>query len=128
MNILLDTHAAIWFIADNERLPENSKLLISNPDNGCFVSSATLWEMGIKYSLGKLRLQTELDQVFQIFFETGFQLLPIQPEHIVVNSELDFHHRDPFDRFIISQAIHKNYLIISGDELFSKYGVKVIWD
>jgi len=128
MNILLDTHTAIWFIANDKRLPRNSRELISNPDNDCLISTATLWEMGIKYSLGKLRLQIELDKVYQIFFETGFQLLPIKPDHIVTNSNLPFHHRDPFDRIIISQAIHENYTIISGDELFSRYDVIVIWD
>lgn len=128
MNILLDTHTAIWFIANDERLPNKSKKLISNPDNGCFVSIATLWKMGIKFSLGKLKLQTELDRVFRIFFETGFQLLPIKPDHIVTNSNLAFHHRDPFDRIIISQAVHENYTIISGDAFFSRYNVIVIWD
>jgi len=102
--------------------------LIVNPENDCFVSTGTLWEMGIKYSLGKLKLKTDLDRVFQIFFETGFQLLPIKPGHIVTNSNLAFHHRDPFDRIIISQAIHENYTIISGDVIFSNYNVKVIWD
>ena len=128
MNILLDTHTAIWFIANDERLPMKSSKLIVNPENDCFISTGTLWEMGIKYSLGKLKLKTDLDRVFQIFFETGFKLLPITPDHIVTNSNLAFHHRDPFDRIIISQAIHENYTIISGDVIFSNYNVKVIWD
>lgn len=127
MNFLLDTHTAIWFITDDDRLPEKLKTEISKPDNECFVSIATFWEMGIKFSLGKLTLHVELDRIFEIFFETGFQLLSIKPEHIIINSKLDFYHRDPFDRIIISQAIHENFTILSADELFKKYDVSVSW-
>jgi PIN domain nuclease of toxin-antitoxin system len=128
MNILLDTHTAIWFITDDQKLPGNCREEISNPGNSCFVSIASLWEMGIKYSIGKLILHTELDKIFEIFFETGFVLLPIKPEHVLVNSNLDFHHRDPFDRIIIAQAISEEFTIFSGDDSFEKYDVKLKWE
>jgi len=128
MNILLDTHAAIWFITNDQKLPVKSKALISNPENSCFVSIATLWEMGIKYSLGKLILHTELDRIFEIFSETGFLLLPIKREHVLLNSTLEYYHRDPFDRIIIAQAMYEKFTILSGDELFEKYDVKLSWE
>jgi PIN domain nuclease of toxin-antitoxin system len=68
MKLLLDTHTAIWFVTDNKQLPKSSKQLIENPDNHCFISIATLWEMGIKYSLGKLKLKAELNKIFELFF------------------------------------------------------------
>jgi PIN domain nuclease of toxin-antitoxin system len=128
MNLLLDTHTAIWFITDNKNLPENSKALILDIHNQCFLSIASLWEIGIKYSLGRLTLHTELHQIFEIFIESGFSILPIEPEHIVENSKLKFYHRDPFDRLIISQAIIECYTIISRDKLFKHYDVNLLWD
>jgi len=104
MNLLLDTHTAIWFVTDSKQLPRSAKQLIENPENHCFVSIATLWEMGIKYSLGKLKLKAELNKIFELFFESGLRLMLITPEHILTNASLPFQHRDPFDRLIIAQA------------------------
>jgi len=101
MNLILDTHIAIWFVTDSDQLPESAKLQIESPVNRCFVSIATLWEMGIKHSLGKLKLKTDLKKIFELFSDSGFILLPITPDHILTNSTLPFHHRDPFDRLHI---------------------------
>ena len=83
--------------------------------------------MGIKYSLKKLELKTDLQHTFRIIEETGFTILPITPEHIAVNAQLKFHHRDPFDRIIIAQAIHEELTIISKDRHFKQYDVELIW-
>lgn len=128
MNLLLDTHTAIWFITDNDKLPRSSKKLIENSDNYCFVSIATLWEMGIKHSLGKLKLKAELKRIFELFFESGLILLPITPDHILTNALLPFYHRDPFDRLIIAQAKREGYSIISKDREFNNYNINVIWN
>ncbi|MFH5834382.1 type II toxin-antitoxin system VapC family toxin [Halalkalibaculum sp. DA3122] len=128
MNLLVDTHAAIWFITDDEQLPEFSKELIKNPKHNCYVSVATLWEMGIKHSLGKLKLKAELERIFELFFESGFTLLPIIPDHILTNTTLPFHHRDPFDRLIIAQAKREGYALVSKDTEFEEYDVNIIWD
>jgi PIN domain nuclease of toxin-antitoxin system len=128
MKLLLDTHAAIWFVTDNKQLPKSSKQLIENPENHCFISIATLWEMGIKYSLGKLKLKAELNKIFELFFDSGLILIPITPEHILTNTTLPFLHRDPFDRLIIAQAKREGYTIISKDREFENYEVNLVWD
>lgn len=127
MNILLDTHAAIWFITDDDQLSDFSKELIKDSQNNCFISVATLWEMGIKHSLEKLKLKAELKKIFELFFDSGFTLLPITPDHILTNSALPFHHRDPFDRLIIAQAKREGYSLISKDGEFGNYNVNLLW-
>jgi PIN domain nuclease of toxin-antitoxin system len=121
MDVIVDTHAAIWFITDHKRLPGFSKRIIEDPQNHCYVSIATLWEMSIKYSLGKLKLKAELKRIFELFFESGFLLLPVTPDHILTNTSLSFHHRDPFDRLIIAQAKREGYSLMSKDAEFDKY-------
>jgi PIN domain nuclease of toxin-antitoxin system len=127
MQIILDTHAAIWFTTDDDELPSFSKKAIENPQNNCFVSIATLWEMGIKYSLEKLELKAELEKIFELFFESGFLLLPITPDHILTNTTPPFHHRDPFDRLIIAQAKREGYTVISKDAKFEHSDVNLMW-
>ena len=127
MNVILDTHAAIWFVTDDKKLPQFSKKIIEDSENRCFVSIATLWEMGIKYSLGKLELKVELKKIFEIFFESGFLLLPISPNHVLTNTALPYHHSDPFDRLIIAQAKREEYFLISKDAEFDAYEVNLIW-
>ena len=128
MKLLLETNTAIWFVTDNKQLPKSSKQLIENPENHCFISIATLWEMGIKYSLGKLKLKAELNKIFELFFDSGLILIPITPEHILTNTTLPFLHRDPFDRLIIAQAKREGYTIISKDREFENYEVNLVWD
>lgn len=128
MNLILDTHIAIWFVTDSDQLPESEKHLIEKPGNRCFVSMATLWEMGIKYSLGKLYLKTDLKKIFELFTDSGYILMPITPEHILTNASLPFHHRDPFDRLIIAQAKREGFSLISKDREFEKYNINLIWD
>lgn len=126
MNLILDTHIAIWFVADSDQLPKSAKQHIENPANHCFISIATLWEMGIKHSLGKLKLKTELKKIFELFSDSGFILLPITPEHILTNTSLPFYHRDPFDRLIIAQAKREDFTLISKDREFENYDINLI--
>jgi len=127
MNLLLDTHVIIWFITDDKKLPRKIDELIKDENNKCFVSIASLWELGVKYSLNRLDIKSSLREIFQIIEDSGFETLPVIPEHIIVNSSLDFHHRDPFDRIIIAQAIAEKLTIVTKDELFEKYKVKLLW-
>ena len=83
--------------------------------------------MGIKHSLGKLKLKAELKKIFELFFESGLSLMPITPNHILTNALLPFYHRDPFDRLIIAQAKREGYSVISKDHEFEKYEVNLIW-
>lgn len=128
MNLLVDTHAMIWFITNDGSLPLKIKSLIKDAKNKCYVSIASYWEIGIKYSLGRIYLESDLERIFQIIEESGFVLLPVTPEHILENTKLDFHHRNPFDRIIIAQAIKENLSVITKDEQFRNYPAKVIWE
>lgn len=127
MNLLLDTHAVIWYITKDKRLPNTLKQLIDDTDNTCCVSIVSLWEMGIKYSLGKLDLKVDLEEIFVLIDESGLDLLPVTGIHILTNTTLDFHHRDPFDRLIIAQAKSEGFSIASKDEMFKNYEIQIIW-
>ena len=127
MKLLLDTHTVIWFITNDKSLSANAKKIIEDTSNVCFVSIASLWEISIKYRLGKLELKKTIEIIFDLIEQTGFQILPIFPEHLLTNSQLELHHRDPFDRLMISQAIFENYTIITKDPLFMLYEVDLFW-
>lgn len=128
MNLLIDTHAVIWFITEDSKLPLKTKKIIENTENNCFVSIATYWEIAIKHSLGRLNLDTELENIFRIIEKTGFEILPITTNQILINAGLPHHHQDPFDRIIVAQAIHDDLKIVSKDGQFKKYQVSLIWD
>ena len=128
MNLLIDTHALIWFITDNDKLPLKTKQIIENNENNCYVSIATYWEIGIKKSIGRLDLHSDLETIFQIINETGFETLPITTNQILRNANLEFHHQDPFDRIIIAQSLIENMTIITKDSQFENYNVPIIWE
>lgn len=123
--LLIDTHILIWFITDHPQLTFKSKTTIENSE-ACFVSVASLWEIGIKMSLGKLELKIELDELVKIILESGFALLPINQLHVIKNSDLHFFHKDPFDRILIAQAIIEDLEIITSDSEFLNYPVTTI--
>lgn len=128
MDLLIDTHAVIWFITEDSKLPLKTKKIIENSENTCFVSIATYWEIAIKHSLGRLNLNSDLEGIFQIIENTGFELLPITINQILINSGLEHHHHDPFDRMIIAQAICENLKIVTKDDYFRNYSVSLIWN
>jgi len=126
--LLLDTHTFLWWIDDAPELSEAARQAISNADNECFLSVASCWEMAIKSSLGKLSLSKPLDRfVLDQITENGFLLLNIELSHAAKVESLPFHHRDPFDRLLISQAISDELTLVSADRRFLHYGVKLIW-
>lgn len=121
MNLLLDTHAFIWYVEGSTLLSVEAKNAIEYPENQCFVSIATLWEMSIKIGLGKLSIKSSFESVQQDLEENNFRLLPISFDHILCNTELPWHHRDPFDRLLIAQTITEEMLLISRDENLDPY-------
>ncbi len=127
MNLLVDTHALIWFITDDAKLPNTLRQIMEDPQNDCFVSIATYWEIGIKHSIGRLDLKADLEAIFQIIEETGFETLPITVSQILQNTKLEFFHQDPFDRIIISQSITEKMTVITKDNQFKQYGIPMIW-
>ncbi|MCB0375084.1 MAG: type II toxin-antitoxin system VapC family toxin [Sinomicrobium sp.] len=127
MNYLLDTHTVLWFITDDKKLPEKTKGLIQDPDNVCFVSIASFWEIALKYALGKLELTVDLEEIFTIIEDSNLEIVPITGKHTLRSSKLVFHHRDPFDRLIIAQADHEKLTVITKDEQFLNYRIKTKW-
>lgn len=126
MDYLLDTHVVIWAITDDKRLSSKLKTILVNKSNKCFISIVSFWEIGIKFSLGRLELSTDLNEIFDIINRLGIEILPISPTHILENSKLIFHHNDPFDRLLIGQAISENLTILTKDEQFKKYEISII--
>ena len=127
MNLLIDTNVFICFITDNDKLPLKIKQIIDNKENNCYVSIATYWEIGIKNSIGRLDLKSDLETIFQIIEESGFETLPITTNQILRNANLEFHHQDPFDRIIIAQSLTEKMTIITKDSQFENYNVPIIW-
>lgn len=128
MRLLLDTHAFLWFLLDDPKLSKAAEDSIANPENDIEVSPARDWEIAIKISLNKYALPEPYEQFMERQITTNqFSILPIAPKHTAVLTSLPFHHRDPFDRLIIAQAIVENIPVISGDAAFAAYPVTCIW-
>src|SRR5579875_3555770 len=104
MDLLLDTHSFIWFLNGNEQLSQTVKDTITNTSNRCLLSIASLWEIAIKSSLGKLDLKGDFNQIANFLSNNNIELLTISFEHLQQLMQLPFHHRDPFDRILIAQA------------------------
>lgn len=121
-DILLDTHILLWHLADNPRLSREKSALIEDPQNRKLFSIASLWEIAIKRGLGKL----ETDQPLHLLVPDEILLLPIQILHLQQVEILPLHHRDPFDRLLIAQALSEDFFIMTDDERFLDYGVKLI--
>lgn len=127
MNFLLDTHTFLWFINGDDELSTRARNIIENSANSKFVSMATFWEIAIKINIGKLQLDMPFAELeFQVM-TNGFQVLPITISHIDVITTLPLHHRDPFDRIIIAQAMSDGLSIISKDPYFLNYHVAINW-
>ena len=127
MNILLDTHALIWFLNGDSQLSDKAKTEIENIDNDKIISIASIWEIAIKISLNKFRFDKGFKKLFELIEENGFEILPISFEHTLIVSNLEFIHRDPFDRILVSQCKSDNLVIITKDENIKKYNIKTIW-
>jgi PIN domain nuclease of toxin-antitoxin system len=128
MRYLLDTQALLWLSIDDPGLTRKVKTIFCDPDNEIFLSMASLWEMAIKISLRKLFLTQSLEDFTQNqIINNDIKFLKIEPSHIYSLGNLPFHHRDPFDRLIIAQAIEENLPIIGSDRIFDKYRIERVW-
>lgn len=126
MQQLIDTHILIWFLEGNNLLSKSHRQIIADSQNDVFVSIASLWEIAVKISIGKLILTKSLADVIKQITVEDIKILPITPEHILQVSILPFHHRDPFDRIIIAQAQIENLSLISADQEFANYGISLL--
>lgn len=128
MILLLDTHSSLWFWWDDPQLSAGARTLISEAANRKLVSPGSAWELAIKVSLKKLDIGGSYRGFFhQHMVQNNFEWLPITDEHMAVVAELPFHHRDPFDRLLIAQAIVEGMPIVSSDSVFDSYGIERLW-
>ena len=124
MKLLLDTHIFLWFIMGSPHLTAKARALIEDETNRKFISVASLWEIAIKSSIGKLTLSAPFDQLIpQQLSLNGFELLPIEITHLATVVTLPFHHRDPFDRLLIAQAMAEKMPVVSSDLAFDAYAI-----
>ena len=128
MKLLLDTHVLLWFVTNDAQLSRSADRVISDAQNQVFVSPASYWELAIKISIGKYPLSVP----FKMFITNAidgncFEILPISVEHTEQIVSLPHHHRDPFDRMLIAQAIVEQMAVVSSDKAFDAYSVKRIW-
>jgi PIN domain nuclease of toxin-antitoxin system len=127
VNLLIDTHAMLWFVAGDERLSQKARQAIEDPGCTSYISVASWWEIAIKCSLGKLRLDSPFEAFMAERIEEGFRVLSLETQHLPALATLPFHHRDPFDRLIICQAMAENMPVCTGDSHFADYGIQQVW-
>jgi len=125
---LLDSHTLLWYLAGDTTLPISARNEISDAQSNIFVSMASLWEIAIKNSLGKLDLPRPFSELEPSLQAEGFELLPIRFDDLKKVAALPFHHGDPFDRLIIAQSLLLDYPVIGRDVLFDSYGVNRFWE
>ena len=127
MRILLDTHAWLWMLGVPERLNEEARQIVADAGNDLLLSSASSWEIAIKWQLGKLELpQPPEDYVPSRLRTSGVTPIPIEHSHALRVTELSHHHRDPFDRLLIAQALVEDVPILTADPVFAEYPIERI--
>ncbi|MEE4599814.1 MAG: type II toxin-antitoxin system VapC family toxin [Desulfobacteraceae bacterium] len=128
MKVLLDTHAFLWSITGDDRLSKTAEEIFLDPDNNLFFSAASFWEICIKMNLGKLSLKRGWFKTIQEEMRiNAVQWLPVEMRHCVELTKLPFHHRDPFDRMLIAQAMVADLQLLSRDGRLSAYEINRIW-
>lgn len=124
MKLLLDTHAALWWLADDDRVGTDAARQLDDASNRVLLSAAVAWEVAIKRSLGKLQAPADLAATL---LKAGVQPLPITLQHATAVEALPWHHRDPFDRMLVAQAIVEGATIVSQDDRLHSYDVPIVW-
>jgi len=128
MKILLDTHVFLWLRTQPDKIPPQVLAAYHDITTDVFLSMASIWEMQIKFQLGKLELTMPLAQLIdEQTNANGLQILAIEQQHIFALAELPFHHKDPFDRLILVQSQWENLHLCSADGIFSDYGATLFW-
>ena len=127
-DVLLDTHTLLWFLWDDSRLSGPAKSLIEDANNRKVVSIASCWEIAIKVGLRKLDLgEPSRSFLSREIARNNFELLPISLDHATMVEGLVAHHRDPFDRLLVVQAMAEGLSLVSADAVFDQYGVSRLW-
>nr|WP_228017023.1 type II toxin-antitoxin system VapC family toxin [Synechocystis sp. LEGE 06083] len=126
VKLLFDTHIILWYLEGNTNLNRNLIPVIKNPQNKLHASMASLWEVSIKVGLGKLLLDRPFCELKENLKENDFKIIDITFSDTLCNESLPLHHRDPFDRILISQAISRSMTLVSQDSKFKQYPVKIL--
>ena len=124
MKLLLDTHAALWWLRGDDRFSETAARHVAEQTNQVLLSAVVLWEVGVKRSLGKLEAPRDYAS---FLLDAGVQPLPISLDHAAAVEHLPWHHRDPFDRILVAQASVEGAALVSRDEALRPYGVTLVW-
>ena len=121
MNLLLDTHVALWAITDSPRLSAQAREWIESPRATVWVSAATVWEIAIKHGLGRGDMPVSGQEALDYFRQSGYRPLAVQPEHAAAVETLPAHHTDPFDRILIAQALTEPMRLLTHDSTVARY-------
>ena len=125
MRLLLDTHILLWCLEGGENLSDQARQIISSAD-AVYASAANIWEIVIKTSTGKLKIQLDPKDLIQTIVDSGFEMLSIKPEHALKLMDLSNFHRDPFDRILIAQSLVEPLHLVTSDSLVAKYSGNII--
>lgn len=126
MNLLLDTHVALWAITDSPRLSSAARELIQSPKAAIWVSVASVWEIAIKHSLARGDMPVSGQDAARYFKASGYRLLPVEVEHAVAVETLPRHHQDPFDRLIVAQALVEPMRLLTHDATVARYSDTIV--
>lgn len=127
MKCLLDTHTTLWFFDNVEKLSKKVYNAILDPKNEKYVSIASVWELAIKISIGKLTFEGGVDNFIYTIEDNGFELFPLKADHVSQVAKLPFIHRDPFDRILVSTAMCEEMSLLTSDANIQKYDVSWVW-
>jgi PIN domain nuclease of toxin-antitoxin system len=128
MILLLDTHVLLWVAFGDARLSNTARTMIENPEQRIFVSVVSAWEIIIKHSSGKLPLNKTPELVFlDEVRDNQYEVLPVDLSHVMRVSKLETHHKDPFDRLLIAQALSEGLVLLTDDGLIQQYNVSTTW-
>ena len=126
MNLLLDTHVALWAITDSPRLSTRARELIVAPRSTIWISAATVWEITIKHSLGRGDMPVSGQDALRYFRDSGYRLLALDAEHAAAIADLPPHHQDPFDRLLVAQALTEPMRLLTHDPIVARYSDSII--
>lgn len=129
MNYLLDTHAFLWWISESPEIPRALVKKLGHASGGVYFSVVSIWEIGLKLRIGKLQLPEPLDTYLLKQIQANrIEVLPLHAPHVFKSLELPSHHRDPFDRMLVAQALSENLAFVSRDKALRAYPAKIVWD
>jgi PIN domain nuclease of toxin-antitoxin system len=128
MRILLDTHAIVWWATGDKRLSRRARVAIADPNTEVFISIASAWEIQLKATLQKITLSESVDALYRsLIIDQDFRMIGIELKDIDHLSKLPRHHRDPFDRMLVAQALRGDFTLVTKDRVVSSYGTPTLW-